>query len=127
VQGGMTDSADVVPGLFRVGFATQPGETDRAIAAVNRELRAVHAGAFSDHEIEEARQYLASSWVFDFQGISQRAERWLELERWGLPPSEVFSWPEELAQLTPELVRRAAREHLKPEQMVLVECGPDSR
>ncbi len=124
VQGGMTESADVVPGMFRIALASHPAEVGRAIAAVEQELFAVHAGAFSDREFEEARRYLAASWVFDFQGVSQRAERWLELERWGLPLSDAYAWPEQLASLTPEMVRQAARTHLRPAQMVRVVCGP---
>ena len=44
VGGGMTDSADVAPGLFRVYVGTMPDEADRAVAAVVEQVRAMHAG-----------------------------------------------------------------------------------
>ena len=47
----------------------------------------MHAGAFSDEEVDRARHYLAGSWVFDYQTVEQRAERLMELERWGLDRS----------------------------------------
>ena len=79
VGGGITDSADLVPGLFRVYVGTMPDETDRVVAAIVEQVRAMHAGAFSDDEVERARRYVAGSWVFEFQTVEQRAERLLEL------------------------------------------------
>ena len=65
-----------------------PDEADRVVAAVVEQVRAMHDGDFSDDEVDRARRYLAGSWVFDFQTVEQRAERLLELERWGLPLDE---------------------------------------
>ena len=81
IGGGMTDSADLVPGLFRVYVGTMPDETDRVVAAIIGQVQAMHDGAFSDDEVDRARRYVAGAWVFDFQTVDQRAERLLELER----------------------------------------------
>jgi zinc protease len=124
VGGGITDSADVEPGVFRVYLGTGPGEAARAVEAVVEQVRAVHQGAFDDEEVERARGYLAGAWVFDYQTVAQRAERLLELERWGLPLDEPLRWPERIAQITPGQVRAAARRHLHPEKLVRVEHGP---
>jgi zinc protease len=124
VGGGMTDSADVVPGLFRIYVGTGPDEAEHALAAVLEQVRAMHRGAFSDEEVEQARRYLAGSWVFDFQTVEQRAERLLELERWGLPLDEPLHWPDRLAQISPNHVRRAAHKHLNPAALARVEFGP---
>jgi zinc protease len=127
VSGGMTDSADVVPGLFEVYVGTAPDEVDRVVAALVDQVRALHAGAFSDAEVDAARRYLAGSWVFDFQTVEQRAERFLELERWKLGLDEPIRWPERIARVTPRQVRRAARAHLDPSALVRVEFGPIRR
>jgi zinc protease len=124
VGGGMTDSADVAPGLFRVYVGTMPDEADRVVAAIVEQVRAMHAGAFSDEEVERARLYVAGSWVFDFQTVEQRAERLLELERYGLGLDEPITWPERVAQITPRQVRRAARAHIDPTALARVEFGP---
>ena len=84
----------------------------------------MHAGAFSDDEVDRARRYLAGAWVFDFQSVEQRAERLLELERWGLGLDEPRYWPERIAAITPRQVRKAARTHLQPEALCRVELGP---
>ncbi len=101
VGGGITDSADIAPGLFRVYVGTMPDEADRVVAAIVDQVRAMHAGAFSDDEVDRARRYLAGSWVFDFQTIEQRAERLLELERWELGLDEPIRWPERIADHPP--------------------------
>ena len=100
--------------MFRVYVGTMPDEADRAVAAVVEQVRAMHAGDFSDEEVDRARRYLAGSWVFDYQTVEQRADRLLELERWQLSLDQPLRWPERIAQVTPRQVRRAARAHLDP-------------
>jgi zinc protease len=124
VGGGMTDSADIVPGLFRIYVGTMPGEADRVVDAVINQIQAMHAGEFSDDEVDRARRYLAGSWVFDFQTVEQRAERLMELERWGLPLNEPIRWPERVMAVTPAQARQAARRHLDPSALARVEFGP---
>jgi zinc protease len=101
-----------------------PEEADRVVAAVVEQVRAMHAGAFSDDEVERARRYVAGSWVFDFQTVEQRAERLLELERYGLGLDLPIAWPDQVARVTPHQVRRAARAHLAPDALSRVEFGP---
>ena len=91
-----------------------PEEADRVIATITEQIQAMHAGAFSDDEVDRARRYLAGAWVFDFQSVEQRAERLLELERWGLDLDEPLHWPDRIAAITPRQVRKAARSHLGP-------------
>ena len=84
----------------------------------------MHAGEFSDEEVDRARRYVAGSWVFDYQTVEQRAERLLELERFGLGLDEPLAWPDRVARVTPREVREAARKHLDPSALVRVEYGP---
>jgi zinc protease len=124
IGGGMTESADVVPGLFRVYAGTMPGEVRRVVATITEQVRAMHSGAFSDDEVDRARSYLAGAWAFDFQSVEQRAERLLELERWGLDLDGPRCWPQRIAAISPRQVRAAARRHLQPDSLSRVELGP---
>jgi zinc protease len=127
IGGGMTDSADILPGLFRVYAGTMPEEADRVVATIVDQVRAMRAGSFSDEEVERARRYLAGAWVFDYQGVEQRAERLLDLERWGRPLDEPRTWPDRIAAITPAQVRQAARAHIFPQALCRVELGPIRR
>jgi len=127
VGGGMTDSADLAPGAFRIAFGTGPDEADRAVATVAEQVRAMHAGAFGDDEVDRVRDYLAGAWVFDYQSAEQRAERLLEIERFGLGLDDPITWPDRIARVTPRQVRKAARAHLDPAALSRVEYGPVRR
>ena len=127
VGGGMTDSADIEAGMFRIYLGTGPAEADRAVAAVLEQVQLMHAGAFSDEEVDRARHYLAGSWVFDYQTVEQRAERLMELERWGLGLDEPLRWPDRISRVTTRQVQRAAKAHIDPSAMVRVEYGPIRR
>jgi zinc protease len=124
IVGGMTDSADLLPGLFRVYAGTMPEEADRVIRAITRQVQAMHDGEFSDDEVDRARSYLAGAYVFDFQSVDQRAERLLELERLGLALDEPKYWPDRISRITARQVRQAAQAHLRPSSLVRVEYGP---
>jgi zinc protease len=127
VGGGMTDSADIEPGMLRIYVGTGPDEAEQAIAAVLEQVRLIHQGSFSDEEVERARQYLSGSWVFDYQTVEQRAERLMELERWGLALDEPILWPDRIERITASQARRAAQVHIDPSALVRVEYGPISR
>ena len=127
VGGGMCDSADREAGMFRVSIGTGPDEADRAVEAALEQIRLVHAGAFGDDEVARACQYLAGSWVFDYQTVEQRAERIVELQWWGLPLDEPIRWPDRIAAITPRQVRDATRSHIDPNALIRVEYGPIHR
>lgn len=127
IGGGVTDTADLAPGMFRVALGTMPEEVDRAVEAIREQIQAMHDGAFSDEEVDRARRYLAGSWVFDYQNVDQRAERLLELERFSMGPEELFNLPHRFTRITPRQVRSAARANLLPEALVRVELGPTHR
>ncbi len=92
--------ARALPGLRR---ARLPDQADRVIGTITEQIRAMHAGAFSDDEVDRARRYLTGAWVFDYQSVEQRAERLLELERWGLSLDEPLA-----------LARSDRRDHAAP-------------
>lgn len=124
VGGGMTDSADVFPGLFRIYAGVAPADAPRAVKAILEQIHEIHAGRFLDDEVEQARRFVAGSWLFDLQGVEPRADRLLELARHGLDLDEPGRRGLELEGVTPDRVREAARAHMHPERIVRVEVGP---
>jgi zinc protease len=124
IGGGITDSADVLPGLFRIYAGTMPEEAGNVVAAITAQIRAMHDGDFADLEVERAQRYLTGAYVFEFQTVEQRAERFLDLERLGLSLDGPLRWPERIAAITPRQVRQAARTHLHPDALFRVEYGP---
>ncbi len=124
VSGGMTESADRVAGLFRVALGAGVGEAPLASEIVEQQIRSLHQGEFSDEEVYRAIHFLQGSWVFDYQTVSQRADRLVELAYFGLPLDEPLQVPERLARLSPNEIRRVARRVINPEGLTRVEFGP---
>jgi zinc protease len=124
VSGGMTDSADRAAGVFRVYVGTGPGEVDLAASAVLEQIRSLHLGDFSDEEVAQAVHYLRGSWVFDYQTVSQRSDRLVDLAYYDLPLDDPIRMPARLARLTADDIRRVARRHIDPSALVRVEYGP---
>ena len=127
VGGGMTDSADVAPGCSASTSARCPTRPTAPSPRSSSRCAPMHAGDFSDEEVDRARRYLAGSWVYDYQTVEQRADRLMELERWQLSLDQPLRWPERIAKVTPRQVRRAARAHLDPSALIRVEFGPIRR
>lgn len=124
VSGGIADSSDLVPGALRVYVGTGADDADRAVVAAREVLEALHRGEFCDDEVREVQQHLGGAWVMDYASVGQRAERLLEIQRWGLPLDEPLRWPDRLLAVTPSDVRRAARRHLHPERLIQLQHGP---
>ncbi|MFO0907241.1 MAG: insulinase family protein [Isosphaeraceae bacterium] len=110
IGGGITESADVAPGLFRVYVGTTPEEADRVVEAVVGEIQAVQRGAFSDEEVDRARRHVAGStsrrWSSEpIACWSSSAGGWSSTSRLG---------GRRVAAITPAQVRKVARTHLHP-------------
>ncbi len=124
LAGGIVESADRVPGILRVAFATSPDQVDRAVAATIGQIRAIAEGRFSDAEIEAALRYQSGAWVYEHQTVGRRAESLVELERLGLSLDEPIRSIERIAALTPDHIRAVARRNIDPDSLVRVEVGP---
>ena len=116
-----------MPGLFRVYVGTMPDEADRVVAAIVEQVRAMHAGAFSDDEVDRARRYrgrLVGLRLPDRRAARRAAARARALRA---GPDEPILWPDRVAAITPRQVPCAARLHLDPAALARVEFGPIRR
>jgi zinc protease len=124
VGGGIADSADLEPGLFRVGFATDPLRLAEAVATTRDLIASFVAQPPRPDELERAREFLKHAWVFEFQGDDQRADRLVEMERHGLPANALERWLDHLDHLDPDQIHAAIRRHIHPDRLVQVVGQP---
>ncbi len=125
IGGGMTDSADVVPGLFRVYAGTMPGRvaSESSPPSPNRSGRCTRARSPTTKSNGPA-----GTWPGPGRSTS-RASNSGPTGCWsssggGSTSSEPKHWPERIAAITPRQVRRAAKRHLQPDALYRVELGP---
>jgi zinc protease len=117
-------SAGVDPGRFVAYIGTSPGNLDRALEGMRREIERIVAEPVSPDELEAARSYLTGSFVFKFQTNAQVAKYLMDAEIYGLGLDYLERYPGLVEDVTIDDVHRAAREHIDPSAMTLVVVGP---
>jgi len=105
------------PGLFGVTADLDPVHALACIAACARELERVRHEVVSSDEIEKARaNFLAGEW-FERESVSGLARRLGSFHQLGGDPDLEARYLETLRTATPDDLLRAAREHIRPDQL----------
>lgn len=110
------------PLLIRAGV--DPGNVERAIEAIDAEVRSLGASGPTDSELEESRQYLIGSVPRLLETNRSIAAFLLQAERFDLGLDYDRRLPELLAQVTLDEVRAAAAETLHPDRACIAVAGP---
>lgn len=114
------------PGPFVVSTAVQTEVTAPAVAEIVRELAGMRAEPVSPAELTDARTYVAGAFPLRLQTTDGLASRLSELIVYGLPADYFADYRERILAVEAADVLRAAREHLRPEELTIVVVG-DSR
>lgn len=121
---GICSSAGPDPGSFTAYIGTSPDKRDLALEGMQREIRAIRDDLVSEDELSAAKDYLTGSFVFKFETLSQVASFILAAHVYGLGFDYIDRFPELVGSVTARGLRDAARRHLDPDAMTLVEVGP---
>jgi zinc protease len=124
VGSSITATAGLGQGVFEASLATQPRNTDRAIAGLRREIRRIREQPVTPQELRDAIAYLSGSYVFEFETNDALADYLLETELYGLGLNFRQTYLRRVRQVTRQDVRRVARTHLHPEAAAVVIVGP---
>jgi zinc protease len=124
VTAGITASAGLLPGTFTAYIGTSPDQVTRAIDGFRSEIARIQSELVPEEELEVARSYLLGSFSLGFERASRRASYLVSAEVHGLPADELRRLPRRFAEVTPEDLRRVAREHLFPDHCCLSAAGP---
>jgi zinc protease len=124
VSASISSSAGVLPGTFTAYIGTSPGHLRTAVAGFLREIRRIQKEPVPADELALAKNYLTGSFVLGFERAARRVQTIVSAERNKLPDDHLEQLLHAFAAVTPEDVRRVAREHLFPERSCLVVAGP---
>lgn len=83
-------------------------------------LQQLEQGQLSDELLERARSYVLNRFPLQLTTAGDLITPALRRELLGMPPSELFSFPQELAQVSPEAARAAARKALESRALEVV-------
>ncbi len=121
--------SDFRPGLFyplpfRVRFQSKSGTCAYAAKLCLEEIARLRKEDVSREELDDAiRFYLDGFPGFFFATKSRTAATYAQAELYGIPKDYYLTYREKIARLTPADIRRAAQEHLKPENFVWIVVG----
>lgn len=112
------------PGPFSVMAAVGNEVAGAAAREALVEIERLRQEAVPPDELEDARNYIVGTFPFGLQTVSGVGNHLAELAIYGLPDDYYRRFPGEIRAVTAEEVLAVAREHLRPEEMVLVAVGP---
>jgi zinc protease len=110
-------------GIFIGGGQTRSETTVPFIESVKQEITKIRQTPISPAELQQAKDSVLNSFVFNFQSPEQTLSRLVRYEYYGYPEDFVFQFREAIANVTIEAVQAAAKEHLKPENLVVLVVG----
>jgi zinc protease len=112
------------PLVIRAGV--DPANLDRALAAVDHEVRELGAKGPTAQELEESRDYLIGSIPRMMENNQSIAAFLQNAEQFGLGLDYDQQLPKHIAAVTLDEVRTAAAEILHPERAVVAAAGPSA-
>lgn len=119
-------NASLDEGLFTAYIGTSPEHRDRALAAMTAEIKRIRDELVTADELQAAKDFLTGNFVFKFETMSQVASFMLAARVHGLGFDYPALFPGFIEEVTLDDIREAARRHLNPDAMTVVEAGPEA-
>ncbi|MBE7493105.1 MAG: insulinase family protein [Planctomycetes bacterium] len=120
----ITSGSGLYPGQFLGYIGTRPGNVEPALARMYELIAEIREQPVSEDELRGAKDYLKGSFVFGLETTGQLAGLLIEIERFNLGWDYLVRFNQSVEAVTVEDIRRVARKHLVPENMVEVLAGP---
>ena len=103
-----------------------PGDINRAIEGIDRELRRIREEPVSDEEIADAKSFLIGSLPLGLESLGGVTDLLLTLERFNLGLDYLDRYPEIISSLTKDDLLRAAANHIDPDRLAIGLAGPEA-
>ena len=110
-------------GMFIAGGQTQTDNTVPFIKSVNKEIEKLRTELVTEQELDNAKESILNSFVFNFQNPSQTLSRLIRYEYYDYPEDFIFEYQDEIQNTSREDILDAAQEYLQPNQIVTLVVG----
>ncbi|MGH9647586.1 MAG: M16 family metallopeptidase, partial [Bryobacteraceae bacterium] len=111
------------PGTFRIGGSTKSMTTVDTVQAIREEVDKLRATEVTEKELDEAKQAVLNSFVFNFDSPAKTLNRVMRYEYFGYPKDFLFQYQKAITAVTRAEVLRVAKEHIHPEELAIVMVG----
>jgi zinc protease len=115
--------ASLYPGPFEVMLGTNPANAQKAVTALDRELRQVLAHGVTQREVDEAVAFQTGGFPVRLETNSGMAQVLWVAEYYGLGPNYIDKYGDYYRAVTVAQVNAAAKKHLRPDAGILVISG----
>jgi len=122
VYGSWSPSYDY-DGMFIAGGQTQTSNTVPFVKSVTKEIKKLRNELVTEKELANAKESILNSFVFNFQNPSQTLSRLMRYEYFDYPEDFIFEYQDKIQNTSREDILDAAREYLKPKQLVTLVVG----
>jgi zinc protease len=112
-----------LPGPFVAGSETKSSSTGEVVSEMKRMMAEMRNSHVSEAELRLARESLVNSFVFGFTDAHAVVTQTMRLDFYDYPPDYLETYRDRVAEVSAEDVLRAARRHLRPEDMTVVLVG----
>ncbi|MBV9774303.1 MAG: insulinase family protein, partial [Gemmatimonadetes bacterium] len=111
------------PGPFLVSTAVETEFAAPALREIFREVEGIRDAPVAPEELDDTRSYLAGVFPLRLETTTGLAARLAQIAAYGLPDDYFDRYRERILEVTADDVLRAARAHLRPDEMVAVAVG----
>lgn len=111
------------PGPFVVSTAVETGYAAPALREILHEVEGIRESPVTQAELDDARSYLAGVFPLRLETTTGISARLAQIAAYGLPDDYFDRYRERILEVTADDVLRAARAHLRPDELVAVAVG----
>lgn len=115
------------PGTFEAETETKAGSTARAIGLMREIIDGMTRRPVSDAELTLARDSIINSFIFAFTNSASVANQRARMEYYGYPKGYLEEFRDRIGRVTKEDVLRVARKYLRPDALILVVVGDETK
>ncbi|HET9179209.1 MAG TPA: pitrilysin family protein [Terriglobia bacterium] len=118
---------DVYPGPWFASTEVRTKVTDGSMQALMDEFRKIRDEDVPEKELDESRRAIVSSFALSLESPTTLLRSWLTVDYYKLPQDYWDQYPEEVAKVTPQLVKETAQKYIDLDhlQVVCVGSGKD--
>ncbi|HEY9663050.1 MAG TPA: insulinase family protein, partial [Allocoleopsis sp.] len=111
------------PGVFTGGGQTRTEATVPFVQSTLKEIDRIRTSPVTEEELVRAKDSVLNAFIFNFQTPSQVLSRVMRYDYYGYPQDFIFQYQKGVSETTIEQVQAAAKENLKPENIVTLVVG----
>jgi predicted Zn-dependent peptidase len=121
--GGRFISNNAYPGYFFAVASTGPENTVKATREMIKQIKSMQTDLPTEVEMDKGKSGYLNSFVFNFDSKREVVGRMMTYDFYGLPEDFLQQEKNRIENVTPEDVMAAAKNNLKPDQMIVLVAG----